>query len=394
MSLSKYLIEAISLSDTDLRQYILNSTPNVKSEKLKRIYSIIKSSDPEEVEGDITTWFENHGIRQKDIIEDILYRFEKYEDLIEFIRYIDPENHHRKTLKEAFPNTNTTGTIPDIFTNLKDKDENPITFSDKTLKSIATYNQAGGIKVGHYEYLLRIMSDDATVENANGKKNGDIFGNGVAIELKASSKNKSQSDPRCKSHDFPSNKTITMFRDTLNKHISNWGDEDSNLNKIINGITKDDIYIKYKSFEEGEVFWRMDTLAKAIENMYNQLGEKAGDRVPRALADAFCVYWGNENTEDKNTIFNFLKKHLSPNNLEVSYINALFGAINLYLYQKEEKFTNIVIVDPNMNYINIAKFDLDSLFELFKNKTIAVTKMPNEKSKSAYDCAACIRYNK
>lgn len=393
MSLYQYLVEAISLSDNDLRQYILNSTPNVKSPKLRRIYSIIKSSDPEGMEDIIINWFKDHGIENKDIIEDILYRFEKNDDLIEFIRYIDPENHNRKSLKDVFPNRITEGRIPDLFINLKDKNGDPIQFSDNSLKTIAQYNQAGGLKVGHYEYLLRIMSDDAVKTNIpSGHKNGDIFGENIGIELKASSKTKSQSDPRCKSHDYPSPATIILFRNVINKYLTKWSKEDEFVLRRL-------IDTKFDHFEEGEIFNKIGTFREFLQRISSYLEDNPGTRLQEALAEAFCTYWGVADANVMMNISNFLSDKLSYEKIQTAdndYANIIFGTLNLFLYYQVEKFNRIVIVDPNMNYINIgeSKLDLNNIYNLFSSGKLKITKMPNEKSKSAYDCAACIKYVK
>ena len=393
MSLYNYLVEAISLSDNDLRQYILNSTPKVKSEKLRRIYSIIKSSDPEGMEDIISEWFKNHGIENKDIIEDILYRFEKNDDLIEFIRYIDPENHNRKSLKDVFPNRITEGRIPDLFTNLKDKNGDPIQFSDNSLKTIAQYNQAGGLKVGHYEYLLRILSDDAINANVpSSHKNGDVFGQNIGIELKASSKTKAQSDPRCKSHNYPSPASIVEFRHVINRYLDKWSKEDEFVLRRL-------IDTKFDHFEEGEIFNKIGTFKEFLQKISSYLEDNPGTRLQEALAEAFCTYWGVTDANVILEVTNFLNKYLSHDqirNCDNNYANIIYGTINMFLYYKVEGFNRIVIVDPNMNYINIgeAKLNLDSLWDLFQSGKIKITKMPNEKSKSAYDCAACIKYVK
>ena len=127
--------------------------------------------------------------------------------------------------------------------------------------------------------------------------------------------------------------------------------------------------------------------------------DNPGTRLQEALAEAFCTYWGVTDANVILEVTNFLNKYLSHDqirNCDNNYANIIYGTINMFLYYKVEGFNRIVIVDPNMNYINIgeSKLNLDSLWDLFQSGKIKITKMPNEKSKSAYDCAACIKYVK
>ena len=268
MDLKKFLIESVKLNRDnveDLRKMNKHDLQNIDDETIQRKIHYILHPDDYDFESKFREYMKSRGLN--DHIADIVYMFfDKYQTdggvnvLMDYL--FNTPKEKMLSISDIFNTGSNKGNVIDMITNLiKNKaiqveysnntksnsiaayfrkllnKENPnristIEMNRDVITKLAAEKNAGGIKVGDFEFLLRILlGDNLRLDD----KRGDIVAQGAdhnlyCVEVKAGS-------GRISSAKSKHAKTI---RDILNAMLNEkFGDDEKKLKNISNEIFND-----------------------------------------------------------------------------------------------------------------------------------------------------------
>lgn len=303
-----YLYEA---SISDKKAFIKNAVDDLDAETINRIYNIVDSTSPE-----ARTLLHNHigGVGLEAIQDIILYYFEQNDDLVNYIHYLEQPN---KMLKVKTITDVDSGNIVDICSSLG--------FDKKTIKRIALEKNAGGIKVGEYEYLLRLFLHGASdTINKQGNISGDVIADGVAIEVKSGKARISGAKTKAPQT------ILDQFNKVLNDKYSN----------------------KVHPIGEDAVSGGLKSTPKFWASLYDEL--KDADTISMMIASGYAAQWPETVwSKYSEKLIKFVRTNLfNGNRLNENNVNGVIASISLFCYACTENFHKFMVFNKtNGEYI-------------------------------------------
>ena len=218
-----------------------------------------------------------------------------------------------------------------------------ILFCEDTIKRFSREKDSGGVKVGEYEYLLRMFLNNVDIKDHR----GDIVSDGKTLELKCGSARISGSKTNSPS----------KIREKLNALLK----ANYNTDEFNNGSIR-----QTPTFFESISHIGSDTLAEVMVESYLASYES----IP-------LIY--------KEKLMDFVESRLVP--FDKDSINALIVLICLVGYRFSEDpgkgFDYFMIIDKKTGEYKCFDMNDDNLFEKFYNSVmngqIKVLSLPNEK---------------
>lgn len=329
--LVKYLLES---KIEDMKMFISKSINDTNDEKvIKRIHDILLKS---EFDSDVIEKF----LRDRAIDDAkklIISAFESNSNLAEFFELCKGEIN-LPSAADLVAGSN----IYDVFDNLG--------FDKDTLMDLATINPPrNSVTRGWYEILSQIFLKDLTIGN---RGRGDVnAGSMYQIEYKAP-------NARIKGQNIESTEKI-----------------DRKFEELTSGL----IDLKSARLERGYL-----CLVNNINKVSDLLKNVPTDEVINIIAKSLISQFDDNNTEWMEFVYNHKSELFKGKNLNSDFIKELFGVMDMYFYQRDEKFTHMILFkgkerNDKGDYIvmNADMFNtFESIYNSIKSLGIIFTAMP------------------
>jgi hypothetical protein len=302
-SLFDYIVEA---SLDAKKQFIKDQVEELDHETINKIYNIINSVSPQ-AKQQIDSFMEGVGLTF--IQDNILNIFEKNDDLINYLRYISSGKMMKiKTIVDK-----KNGNIFDIC-------EKNTPISRPTLQRLAREKSTStGVQVGEYEFLLRLMVDNAS-ETITCKR-GDVTADGIVVEVKSG-------EPRITG---ASTKPAETIRSTLNKMLH---DKYGNQAPVISN----------KDFNGNG---GMKVPGRFFEGLYDilvEMDKNAKESLTEIFTHSYISQWPEDMVQYEGIMKSFVSKHLfSGNDIDTKAVNNIVATICLFCYSGSEDFDRFLV---------------------------------------------------
>lgn len=343
-SLFEYIME---VSMDAKKQFIKDQVEVLDQETINRIYNLINSVSPE-AKQQIDSFMKGVGLTF--IQDNILNIFEKNDDLINYIEYITGG----KMMKFKDIVNKDNGNIFDIC-------EKNTPFSRPTLQRLAREkSSSNGVQVGEYEFLLRLM-----VENASETltcKRGDVTADGIAVEVKSGV-------PRITG---AGTKPAETIRETLNKML---------YDKYGNQIP----VVTNKEFNGNG---GMKVPGRFFEYLYNTLSgidKNVNDSIAEIFTHSYISQWPEDMATYESMIKSFVSKHLfKGKGIDVNAVNNIAASIGLFCYSCTENFDRFLVFNKTtgdfacINTTNKNNKLIETIYDEFSSDRFHITAMQNE----------------
>ena len=218
-----------------------------------------------------------------------------------------------------------------------------ILFCEDTIKRFSREKDSGGVKVGEYEYLLRMFLNNVDIKDHR----GDIVSDGATLELK------------CGSARISGSKTNSpaKIRERLNELLGT----NYNVNEFNNG-----------SIRQTPIF-------------FESISHIGSDVLAEVLVESYLASYESIPLIYKEKLTDFVRSKLIPFNKDS--INALIVLICLIGYRFSEDpgrgFDYFMIIDKKTGEYKCFSMNSGNLFEEFyssvMNDWIHIQSLPNEK---------------
>lgn len=343
-SLFEYIMEA---SMDAKKQFIKDQVEVLDQETINRIYNLINSVSPE-AKQQIDSFMKGIGLTF--IQDNILNIFEKNDDLINYLGYINSG----KMMKFKDIVNKDNGNIFDIC-------EKNTPISRPALQRLAREkSSSNGVQVGEYEFLLRLM-----VENASETltcKRGDVTADGIAVEVKSG-------EPRITG---AGTKPAETIRETLNKMLYNkYGNQvPAASNKEFNGNGG------------------MKVPGRFFENLYNTISgidKNVNDSMAEIFTHSYISQWPEDMATYESMIQSFVSKHLfSGKGIDTKAVNNIAAAISLFCYSCTEDFDRFLVFNKItgdfacINTTNKNNKLIETIYDEFASDRFHIQAMQNE----------------
>ena len=286
--------------------FIKSEIDNVDRETIDRIYSIINTTSPE-VKQQIDSFMSSIGLTF--IQDNIIGIFERNDDLLKFIDYINGG----KMLKFTDIINKPGGNIFDIISSKTE-------FNRNTIQRISREKSSpNGVQVGEYEFLLRLMVQNAS-ETLTCKR-GDVTADGIAVEVKSGK-------PRITS---AKTKHAGIIRETLNKELSKrYGDKISSVGvERFNGKGGRKVYNQFFEDIYGEI---------------TNMDKNAKESLSEIFTNMYICQWPENVAAYTDILKRAVSKHLfSGNKVDVNAAANLAASIGLFCYACTENFDRFLV---------------------------------------------------
>lgn len=343
-SLHQYLME---VNTNTKRDFIKSEIDNVDKETVDRIYSIINSASPE-AKQQIDSFMGSIGLTF--IQDNILGIFERNDDLLKFIDYINGG----KMIKFTDIVNRPSGNVFDIISGKTE-------FSRSTVQRLSREkSSSNGVQVGEYEFLLRLMVQNAS-ETLTCKR-GDVTADGIAVEVKSGK-------PRITS---AKTKHAGTIRETLNNELSKrYGNKISPVGvERFNGRGGQKVYNKF--FED-------------IYDEISNIDKNAKKSLSEIFTSMYISQWPENVAAYKDILESMVSKHLfSGNKVNVGAVANLAASIGLFCYACTENFDRFLVFNKttgDFECINTQvknKSLMEDIYDKFDSGRFHITILQNE----------------
>lgn len=351
-SLVQFILE--SMSRKDLIDYISNNLEKLSDMELNRIYDLINPMDLSALE----TFLTERGLIA--VQDNIISYFEKRGDLNKLIEYIQSSEMLDASAIAGTGEDLTSGNVIDICCNPSKN----FKFNKDAVTRLQKETTAGGIKVGEFEYMLRVFLNKLDINDHH----GDIVSGNYRIEVKAG-------DARIAG---VGTQPPQIIRQTANKLLSQHGLEEVDV-KEFNGRGGAKIAPDF------------------FEKIYKLTNDK--DFVCTLLLESYISqYSTTEAIKYKGQLQDLVNKHLfSGDHLDRDAVRYLIATIALFSYAKSEGFYYFLVINKkngdfyclnalSNNFINTA-------YDAFAKGLIKVKSIQNEQD-NIYGKGIQICYNR
>lgn len=343
-SLFDYIVEA---STDTKKQFIKDQVDVLDKETIDRIYNLINSVSPE-AKQQIDSFMKNIGLTF--IQDNILNIFEKNDDLINYLGYITSGKMMKiKTIVDK-----KNGNIFDIC-------EKNTPISRPTLQRLAREkSSSNGVQVGEYEFLLRLMVDNAS-ETITCKR-GDVTADRIAVEVKSGK-------PRITG---AGTKPAETIRETLNKMLHDkYGNQVPVVtNKEFNG--NGGMKVPGRFFEG--LYATLSGIDKDVDNSIAEI-----------FTHSYISQWPENMMQYEGIMKSFVSKHLfSGNSIDTKAVNNIIATICLFCYSGSENFDRFLVfnkVTGDFACVDTSNRDgglLETIYNEFASNRFYIHAMQNE----------------
>ena len=329
------------------KQFIKDQVEVLDKETIDRIYNLINSVSPE-AKQQIDSFMKNIGLTF--IQDNILNIFEKNDDLINYLMYITSG----KMMKIKDIVDKNDGNIFDIC-------EKNTPISRPTLQRLAREKSTStGVQAGEYEFLLRLMVENASETLTCNR--GDVTADGIAVEVKSG-------EPRITG---ASTKPAETIRETLNKMLHDkYGNQVPVVtNKEFNGNGG------------------MKVPGRFFEGLYATLSDidkDVNNSIAEIFTHSYISQWSEDMTIYESIIFSFVSKHLfKGKGINTSAVNNIVAAISLFCYSCTEGFDRFIVFNKTtgdfacINTANKNSKLIETIYNEFASDRFHIESMQNE----------------